>query len=52
MTEFERIFNLFDGRSEAQVMHARAQWQNWRSRDGLEMRYFAQDDSGKWEKRG
>lgn len=52
MTEFERIFNLFDGRSEAQVTHARAQWQNWRSRDGLEMRYFAQDDNGKWEKRG
>lgn len=51
MTEFERVFNLFDGRSEAQVTQARTQWQEWRNRDSLEMRYFAQDDAGKWEKR-
>ena len=52
MHNFERVFNLFDGRSEAQVAQARSQWQSWRGTGGLEMRYFAQDDSGNWEKRG
>jgi DNA polymerase-3 subunit chi len=51
MASFERVFNLFDGRSEAQVDQARAQWQAWRGMAGLEMRYFAQDDEGKWEQR-
>ena len=52
MTSFERVFNLFDGRSDAQVAQARTQWQEWRKDSDLEMRYFAQDDEGKWEKRG
>ena len=52
ITSFERVFNLFDGRSDAQVTQARAQWQEWRKKDELEMRYFAQDGEGKWEKRG
>ena len=51
MAGFERVFNLFDGRSEAQVEQARSQWQTWRGMAGLEMRYFAQDDAGKWEQR-
>ena len=50
MTSFERVFNLFDGRSDAQVAQARTQWQEWRKDSDLEMRYFAQDDEGKWEK--
>ena len=52
MASFERVFNLFDGRSDAQVSQARAQWQEWRQDESLEMRYFAQDDDGKWGKRG
>ena len=52
MAAFERVFNLFDGRSDAQVTQARAQWQEWRQDSSLEMRYFAQDDDGKWHKRG
>ena len=52
MTSYERVFNLFDGRSDAQVAQARTQWQEWRKDSDLEMRYFAQDDEGKWEKRG
>ena len=51
MNGFERVFNLFDGRSEAQVTQAREQWQAWRGNDDMEMRYFAQDDAGKWEQR-
>ena len=52
MTSFERVFNLFDGRSDAQLSEARSQWQEWSKNEALEMRYFAQDDEGKWEKRG
>ena len=52
MTSFEWVFSLFDGRSDAQVAQARTQWQEWRKDSDLEMRYFAQDDEGKWEKRG
>ena len=51
MPRFERVFNIFDGRSEAQVGQARDQWQSWRDMDAAEMRYFAQDDAGKWEQR-
>jgi DNA polymerase-3 subunit chi len=51
MAGFERVFNLFDGRSEAQVAQARNQWQAWRGMEGVEMRYFAQDDEGKWQQR-
>ena len=52
MRRFERVFNIFDGRSEAQVGQARSQWQNWREQNGAEMRYFAQDDDGRWKQRG
>ena len=51
MSSFERVFNMFDGRSEAQIVQARTQWQTWRDTSKLDMRYFAQDESGKWEKR-
>ena len=48
MTSFERVFNLFDGRSDAQLSEARSQWQEWRKIEALKLRYFAQDDVGKW----
>ena len=51
MRRFARVFNIFDGRSDAQVGQARGQWQSWREESGAEMRYFAQDDDGKWEER-
>ena len=51
MDSFERVFNLFDGRSEAQVIQAREQWRSWRGNDDMQMRYFAQDDTGKWGQR-
>ena len=52
MTSFERVFNLFEGLSDAQLSEARSQWHEWRKNEALEMRYFEQDDEGKWEKRG
>lgn len=51
MASFERVFNLFDGRSEAQVAQAREQWRSWQAANALTMRYFAQDDTGRWEQR-
>jgi DNA polymerase IIIc chi subunit len=51
MASFERVFNLFDGRSEAQVGQARARWAALREQADTQMRYFAQDDAGKWEQR-
>ena len=47
----ERVFNLCDGRSEAQVAQAREQWRSWKASEDLTMRYFAQDDTGRWEQR-
>jgi DNA polymerase III subunit chi len=46
---FERCFYVFDGRDEPQVSAARAAWKQLKAR-GLELTYWQQSDSGKWEK--
>jgi DNA polymerase-3 subunit chi len=51
MSRFERVFNLFDGRSEAQVQHAREQWKSWGELANTERGYFAETDDGRWEKK-
>ena len=51
MSRFERVFNLFDGRSEAQVQHAREQWKSWGDLAKTERGYFAETDDGRWEKK-
>ena len=51
MSRFERVFNLFDGRSEAQVQHAREQWKSWGDLANTERGYFAETDDGRWEKK-
>jgi len=48
---FERVFNLFDGRSEAQVTEARAQWKNWTDDKSLQLSYYAQNEDGSWQKK-
>ena len=47
---FERVFNLFDGRSETQTTAARAQWKQWGENSSLLLGYFAQADDGRWQK--
>ena len=47
---FERVFNLFDGRSEVQVSEARTQWKEWSALDALSLSYYAQTDDGRWQK--
>lgn len=43
---FERAFLLFDG---ATIEDARATWRSLDGRDGVERRYWRQDEAGKWE---
>lgn len=44
--EFERAFLLFDGST---IDDARATWRALDGKNGVERRYWRQDDSGKWE---
>ena len=47
---FERVFNLFDGRSDAQVIVARTQWKKWGENSALKFGYYVQSDDGRWQK--
>ncbi len=44
-TGFERAFHFFDDRS---IEPARAAWRALRGRDGVEPRYWRQDEAGGW----
>jgi hypothetical protein len=44
------VFNLFDGRSDAQTIDARAQWKEWGENAALKLGYYAQSDDGRWQK--
>ena len=48
---FERAFVLFDGKSEAQLDQARAQWKNWKDLSDTTLTYFVQASGGKWKKK-
>jgi DNA polymerase-3 subunit chi len=43
---FDRAFHFFDA---DRIVEARAAWKALASHDGVERRYWKQDDSGKWE---
>lgn len=43
---FERVFHFFD---DASVAAARQAWKALAERDGVERRYWKQDDNGRWE---
>ena len=42
---FDRAFHLFD---EAAIAPARAAWKSLAGREGIERRYWKQDESGRW----
>ena len=48
---YQRIMLLFDGRDEAAVVAARAQWSDLK-RSGHGLSYWQQDEEGRWDKRG
>ena len=43
---FDRVFHFFD---EEKIAEARAAWKALAERDGVERRYWKQNDAGKWE---
>ncbi|WP_066794652.1 DNA polymerase III subunit chi [Sphingomonas soli] len=43
---FERVFHLFD---EDAIQEARAAWKALADREGVERRYWKQDENGRWE---
>lgn len=45
---FDRCFLLFDGRDDTAVGAARQQWKALRD-SGMEISYWQQDDSGRWQ---
>ncbi|HEX8302234.1 DNA polymerase III subunit chi [Sphingomonas sp.] len=44
---FDRAFHFFD---EDAIAEARAAWKALADRDGVERRYWKQDENGRWEK--
>lgn len=44
--DFERAFHFFD---EAAIGGARAAWKGLAERDGVERRYWKQNEAGRWE---
>ena len=44
---FERAFHFFDSE---RIIEARAAWKALAERDGVERRYWKQNDNGRWEK--
>lgn len=43
---FDRAFHFFDGE---RIAEARAAWKRLAERDGVERRYWKQNDAGRWE---
>jgi len=44
--QFDRAFHFFD---EAHIAAARLAWKGLADREGVERRYWKQDDSGRWQ---
>ena len=47
LTQYERVFNLFDGNSAEAVQQARRLWKEYKN-SGCEVYYWQQDNAGKW----
>lgn len=50
LSNYERVFNIFDGLSEAALHQARILWKNYKNA-GFEVYYWQQSDNGKWEQK-
>lgn len=47
LTQYERVFNIFDGNSAEAVQQARRLWMEYKN-SGCEVYYWQQDNAGKW----
>lgn len=50
LTNFDRVFNMFDGSSEESLFQARKLWKHIKSL-GLECFYWQQDNNGCWQQK-
>ena len=50
LSQYERVFNIFDGNSEAALNQARAFWKEQKASSNT-INYWQQDDAGKWNKK-
>ncbi len=50
ISQFERVFNMFDGSSESSLEQARSFWKQIKSA-GHECFYWQQDDTGGWKQK-
>ncbi len=51
LADYERCFELFDGRDEEAVAEARRRWTSYRDA-GHALKYWQQDDRGAWQLKG
>lgn len=51
VADYERCFELFDGRDEGAVAQARERWKVYRAA-GHGVKYWQQDDRGAWQEKG
>lgn len=47
---YERIFNIFDGKNAEALQQARILWKEYK-KSGFEVYYWQQNESGKWEQK-
>lgn len=47
LTQYERVFNIFDGNSAEAVQQARRLWKEYKN-SGCKVYYWQQDNAGKW----
>lgn len=47
LTQYERVFNIFDGNSAEAVQQARRLWKEYKN-SGCDVYYWQQDNAGKW----
>ena len=50
ISDFDRCFYLFDGKSETQLAQARLQWKEWDKSKKNSLGYFTQQNDGVWKK--
>ncbi len=50
LATYERVFNIFDGNSEAALSQARAFWKELKAGEHI-VNYWQQDSTGKWNKK-
>ena len=51
LNDYKRIINIFDGNSDSELKFAREYWKELKE-TGAELKYWQQENSGKWVEKG